>query len=139
MAIKEIAGKKQDMKMPDMFNVQAAPTAEAGAEAAASAAGDWRWAARTVKPVKHQTSVEIPQLFLGRFLYQVCIHFLFQTYRCMKNPEDNSHVISLKDARSHVDHLHFLDVLASRPSRPGKGPKGKAFGSLVLEAHQSPS
>ena len=42
MAIKEIAGKKQDMKMPDMFNVQAAPTAEAGAEAAAPAAGDWR-------------------------------------------------------------------------------------------------
>ena len=43
MAIKEIGGKKQDMKMPDMFNVQAAPTAEAGAEAAAPAAGDWRW------------------------------------------------------------------------------------------------
>ena len=29
--------------MPHILNVQAAPAAEAGAEAAAPAAGDWRW------------------------------------------------------------------------------------------------
>ena len=65
-------------------------------------------------------------------LHQRCIHYLFRRDRCMKNPEDNSHVISLKDARSHVDHLHFLDVLASRPSRPRKRAKGK--GVWILSA-----
>ena len=109
---------KQRYERPHMLNVQAAPAAEAGAEAAAPAAGDWRWrqfcwvmvqivllivaqkvqppemdqlcgwrgpwAARTVKPVKHQTSVEIPQICLGRFWHQRCTHFLFQRYGCMR-------------------------------------------------------
>lgn len=49
-----------------------------------------------------------------------------------ENPEDNSHVINILDARSHVDHLHFLDALASRSSRPRKGAKGK--GVWILNA-----
>ena len=96
------------MKMPHMLNVQAAPTAEAGAEAAAPAAGDWR-----------------------QFCW-VMVQIVFLIVAQKVQPPEMDQLCGWRDARSHVDHLHFLDVLASRPSRPRKRAKGK--GVWILSA-----
>ena len=76
--------------------------------------------------VKHQTSVEIPQ---------ICLDSRFCTVHPFPFPEvqvheDNSQIFSIHKMYA-VMWLTCTSGMSSGRHVPGKGPKGKAFGSSV--------